>query len=651
VPILSVTAFGGGIVLEGSADSQSTDELREADSYDIGARGQLVAASDVSSFQNVTDGVNALSPVYGMCIIAVPQAPRLLFVGDAIGATNIAFNPLTGASLGGTSPGATYAGGWNVSFSVFPYVDPSGKQRRVVLVCISMRAAWGPKTGGAIGLYAVIYNPGTGAFQTNPISDYDSLGTGAKGEYFQAMAAPGTHGLQLFPRGIVEYNNHAFAWGFDIKDATTGDGPNRVMFSNLGNPLKWGFDPQAAAIAGGAAETDRAFEDSDAFTIGGSGSVIRAGCVWNGKLYLGTNEGLHSIEGWGRDSFKTNGANPVSASRNVIGLNAMIEGPDRKLYGVSDGGLWVFNGSTVSPVGDNLRDYASKSIGYWDLIWTDASRTLLGFPGQTNQDLVWMLSDTETNQVWTVIPFCDAAAGYGFGADTVIIKFNTITGGFVRQVFSGKTLLHGALFKRDATATAQRFICAPGYTTNVAKYAAKATAATSPVMPTAMPTATFGEYSPHGADGTGSSRKIYLTFSWESAAALPLVFSVTPSVDGKAIGAAITLTIGPSTPGSPADGDMWIDTSGTDMNLGNGTAGAIIPASPGDYIMKRWAAGRAKWDYVPSGGQQANRVSVPIAYTPIRGSRVKVRVVCVAANGRYQIEQLGLEPSTIRSDR
>jgi hypothetical protein len=96
---------------------------------------------------------------------------------------------------------------------------------------------------------------------------------------------------------------------------------------------------------------------------------------------------------------------------------------------------------------------------------------------------------------------------------------------------------------------------------------------------------------------------------------------------------------------------MWIDTSGTDMNLGNGTAGAIIPASPGDYIMKRWAAGRAKWDYVPSGGQQANRVSVPIAYTPIRGSRVKVRVVCVAANGRYQIEQLGLEPSTIRSDR
>lgn len=635
------------MVLEGSADIQKTNELQAADSYDIGPRGQLVAASDLSAFDNIKTSGTALNPLYGMESIGA-AIPVLVATGDEGGQHNIAVYTLpAGAVNGGVNLGAVVAGGMNVTFASFPFVTVrSPRQVRVVLVCVGARSAFTPRS--QYGLYAVLYDPSAVTFGTLSIGHYDALGTGPNGEF-----GGGSMAVQLFPRWCIAYNNFAFLFGFDNHDATDGDGPNRVMFSNLGNPLKYGLDPQEQAILDGAPETDRAFTDSDAFTIGGAGEIARGGCVWSGKLFVGTNKGLHYIEGFGRESFLTNGAIPIRRSRNVIGPHAMVEGSDGLLYGVADDiGLWSYDGSVVEPIGIRLQDFASKSNGFWDLVWTDTSRTLAQFPGQTNQDLVWMLSDPELLQVWVVIPYCSISNGYGFGADTVVIKYHVATDGFTRQSFAGKILLHGTIFQREQTAIRQRFICAPGMTQNIQVYRQKANASVSPIMPSVLPDATFGEYAPHGPDGVGVTRKIYITIAWESASSLPLVFTVTPMADQKAAGSVIVVTITASgAPGTPADGDVWIDTSGTDTNLGNGTAGVIIPASPNDYLVRRWAAGRAKWDYMWSGGQQGTRMSIPVAYVPHRAARVKYRVQCTSAAGRFQLEDLGIEAATIRPDR
>jgi hypothetical protein len=643
--MLSVPSFGGGVALLGSSDVQRTDELQAADSYDLGERGQLIAASDLSAYLNATDAGTALTTLYGMGLLTIPQAPVLVFVGGHGGSLFVVtYNVVSGftaAPAAGTDP----TSGICVTTAVFPYVDTTNfKQRRVLLVAIGARAFNAPST--ASGLYVISYDSATGFYTMLPISNYDALGTGANGEWLG-----GTQAVQLKPRGVIAYNNFAWAWGYDAHDHTAPanlDGPNRLMFSNVGNPLKWGNDPQDP----GPYTSDHSFNDTDAFTIGGSGEVIRAACVWAGKLWIGTNDGLHYVEGFGRESFLTNGAVPVRQSKNVIGPQTLIEGPDGLLYGVSDDvGLWAFDGANSDPVGVKLRNFDGKSPGYWDLIWTDTSRTLAAYPGQSNQDLVWMVADGQTKQVWVGIPFCNASAGYGYGTDTVVIKYHTNSGGFTRQVFTGKTLSAAAFMKREATIAARRFICAPGMATNVQVYGAKATLATSPVMPSALPDVTMGEYAPHGPDGVGVSRKVYLTLSWESAAALPLAFTVTPSVDGEAVASSIKLTIGPSAPGAPTDGDVWVDTSGTDTNLGNGTAGAFTPSHAADYLVKEWKASWAKWRYTSDGGEQGTRVTVGIGFVPARGTRIKHRVTCTTGTGRYQIEGIGLEPATIRSDR
>jgi hypothetical protein len=531
-----------------------------------------------------------------------------------------------------------------VTFATFPFVGSDNKQKRVTLVCIGARSGQFPSQ--AAGVYAIVYDPTGATYTVLPIINWDVLGTGPIGEYFAGTGLNGNQSVQMYPRGIIAYNNFAFAWGWDVHDhagPSNQDGPNRLMFSNVGNPLKWGYDASAAVVP----ETNRAFVDSDAFTIGGAGEVIRAACVWAGKLWIGTNAGLHYVEGFGRESFLTNGAIPVRQTRNVIGPHALIEGPDGLLHGVSDEGHWIFDGANVDTPYRRLRDYADKSNGYWDLVWADASQAT-GFPGKTNQDLVWMLSVPELMQVWIVIPFCSIANGYGQGTDTVIIKYHCATGGYTRQTFAGVTFTHGELYRRDQTGAVQTFLCAPGLATNIQRYGFR-TGAVSPVMCAALPDATFGEYAPYGTDGVGISRKVYLTLAWESSSSLPLVFTITPSIDGEAVAAAIVLTIGPTAPGSPADGDCWLDTSGTDTNLGNGTAGVFTPAHAGDYLLKRWVATWAKWTYTSQGGSQGTRATIPIAFTAQKGTRVKYRVQCTTATGRFQVEGLALEPASLRS--
>jgi hypothetical protein len=640
--MLAVSSFGGGVVKEGSADVQRTDELQSADSYDIGPRGQLVAASDLADIRRIFDngGVSLLGHMLGIGQMRIPGLPLLIIVGDnnvdtfviktQYAADGSDLNTQTIASSAGVIAGGSIV-------TMVANIAAFTPGTRIALINIGARATAYPRT--TPGLYILSYSPAA-TYALNPVSNYDALGTGTASE----DTPGGTHGKQLYFRGIVGYNSHCFGWGFLNADATNGEGQNRLMFSNIGDMTKWGLDP-------GPAGTDRAFTDSDAIVIGSQGSVIRAGYVWNGRLWIGCNDGLYYVEGYGRESFTTNGFIAFSTAKNVIGPYAMVEGPDRMLYGVSDQGLWRFSDDENSLIGNKLRDFSEKSLGYWDLIWTDPTQPIGGYPGRTNQDLVWMLADPVMMQVWVVIPFCNAAQGYGQGTDTVIIKYHCLTGGFTRQVFTGQTLTAGTFFKRDPSAIPRRFVCSPGHDSNLRAYANQATANASPILPAVLPDATHGEYAPHGVDGVGVCRKLYLTLSWEAAASLPLVFTITPYVDQKVSGSVVHLSVQTTEPVGPSDGDVWVDTSGTDTNLGNGTAGAFIPASPADYLVKRWSASRTKWDYVYVGGQQGARISVPIPYQPGRGTRVKYRVQCMSAAGRYQIEGLGIEPATIRSDR
>lgn len=642
--VLSVPVFGGGIVLEGSSDAQRTDELAACDSYDIGPRGQLIAASDVSSFANATvAGPVNLDVVYGLHALAAPQLPRLMYVGDAAGATVIGFTSLDASFVGGASAGSAITSRFVATFASFPYVI-GGVQVRLVLVCIASRQAFNPKTG--LGLFPVIYNPAgpSYGFPSAGMAQYDTLGTGPDGEF-----AGGSKGKKLFPRGVLAYNGHALVWGYDSHDATSGDGPNRVMFSNIGNPLKWGLDPDAAGIADGTVTpTNRDFVDSDAFVIGGVGAVIRAGIVWASRAWLGTNEGLHYVEGYGRESFATNGAQAIAGTQNVIGPHALIEGPDRLLHGVGDDGHWIFDGTFCDPVGAKLRRFDSKSPGFWDLIWTDPLGVLASYPGQTNQDLVWMMSDTELAQVLIGIPYCNASSGSGAGSDTVVIKYHVATRGYTRQVFTGKAILSAAAFRREHTADRQRFMGGASLATSIVRYRAKASPTTSPVLSSALPDVTFGEYAPFGPDGVGVMARRYVTIAWESAGTtLGLVFTLTPTVDGQAQ-TAVKLSVTATTPSTPSNGDLWLDISGTDTNLGNGTAGAIVTANASDYLLKRYVTSWAKWVQVPGAGQQGRRVSLPIAFNPVRGTRFTIRCQCTAADRRFQIENFSDKPSIVR---
>lgn len=627
---LHISNFGGGVALLGSADTERTDELLECDSYDIGERGQLVVASDLSNFADILDALGQrVFPIYGIALSGTPQTRQALVIGLGDDGTGLHPQALLAlvidlATLVVTRipiAAAGIANGFVITAASFPFVDRTGTQQKPLVVCIGGREG---KVTKQIPLK--VYSG------TAELVGPDWLGTGA-GQFNEATA--GTKAKSLYPRGVGAYNNHLMLWGFDSKDPTAGDGANRLMFSNVGNPLKIGNDPLTAG--------DRDFADTDAINIGGAGEIIRAALSWQGKYWIATNRELHYLAGFGRESFLTNGTVGIRKSRNVCGPKCLIEGPDGLLYGVSTEGLWGFDGGAVEPLYRRLVDFRGKSFGWWDLIWQDSARGDV-YPGTTNQDLVWMLSDPESMQVWVVIPFCDAAAGYGFGGDTVVIKYHTQSGGFTRQVFTGKILTDGFMLRREALAPGRRYIVHSQQASNQIKvYRAKADASVSPILPTALPAVTFGEYAPFGPDDAGVTRRIHLTVSWDAAASLPIVLTLTPTIDGEAL-AAVALSIQNAAPGAPANGDLWLDTSGTDTSIGNATAGALIPASA-DYLLKRWVASWAKWVPVPlGGGEKGTRVTMPIAFEGKPSDRIKVRVQTVAAAGRYQIEGLGLEP-------
>lgn len=642
--VLHVPKFSG-IVLAGSSDAQQSDELQQADNVDIGSRGQLTTCRSFSSYGCTLNDTQAspfpAAQVYGLGVGAF--TPGTQCVG-AIGGFDVGLNKRyyitlfapnfttnsfgTNLSIVGTTRDVT---GAVATFAAFPYVDATGTQLNPLFVNVGARSAAAPRT--APGLYVIsLINP---SWPVQSIFNFDALGTGPFGQF-----PGGTQSSQLFFRGIASYNNALFGFGFDNADATAGDGPSRLMFSNIANPYMWGNDNKAAV------GTDRLFSDTDAITVGAAGEAITALCATHGKLFIGTNRGLHYLSGYGRDSWQTDGTTGIAESLDVIGANAMIEGPDGLLYGMSSRGLWRLNtlsyfSTPVEHLYRKLVKFDGTSPGYWDLIWTNPGASA-GYPGTTNADLVWMYSDVNTMQVCVVIPFTDYAGGAGNG--TVILKYHTESGGFTRQ-FGPTThtaFTAGATFKRSPTTQAVNVFADSGSANGltVLQY--------PPLAPTPSLTAgsiVFGEYAPFGPDGVGVTRVCYLVLSWLSTA-LPITGTITPSVDQRTF-ATVNLTIGPTVPATPSDGDLWVDTSGTDTNLGNATAGAIV-AALNDYQVKAWKTSWAKWVIIPRGsGFKGTRNGIPIAFTVQRGTRVKIAVTLNAAD-KVQVEGLGLSPSIIK---
>lgn len=560
---LHLPSFGGGVALEGSADSERTDEILDARGFDLAQRGQLIVASDLSPYTDIHDGQgNPLSAIYGIAQITIDNVPYVLVVGQgvdsgplsqfyaAIFARDGEANPVPGGKVFLPDlPIRPPIGGTNVTVAQLPGVfieSQNASPNTIGAALVNFGAREGQYPATNLGLYVIAWVPGSGpAYTLWPIEYFDSLGTGPDGEF-----NPGSHSKRLFPRGIVAFNNHVFAWGYDSADATNGDGPNRVMFSNPGNPLKWGNDNI------GAYATDRLFTDSDAIVLGAAGEIIRGAIVWDRRLWFGTNTQLHYIGGSSRDSFLTDGSQQVANSFNVIGPYAMVEGPDKKLYGVSDRGLWrTADGVTFEPLFEKLVDFAGHSVGWWDLIYTDEGASV-NYPGRTNQDLVQLVVDWEHSQVIVVIPFCDAAAGFSGGSgDTVLIKYHTRTGGFTKQLLlnAAYRALH---VRRAGQQRDQRFYASSPYlTTSVQRYGYVTGAGSpySPMLPTLTPECIFGEYAAFGPDGSGVYAGADITVAWESSAfhdALPLVLGFIPYVDGEQ-GQEVALYIQPNQPGLP----------------------------------------------------------------------------------------------------
>lgn len=647
---LIVPSFGGGVVLAGSADTRKIDEILVGDSLDIGPRGALICASDASDYV-VLDDRNVPAPwtrLYGFPPLASPASVLQGAVGEGYSAAAAysyllatferenAASPIAGAGniqvfsapyTTGIQPVPT-AQGVIVTAEVFPGMfSVVGPTQKVACVLVNLGAREGFAAASAPGLYLVTGVPPAIQWIAYSVDRFDALGTGERGNHLN-----GTNSHQLLFRGIQTFNNHAFGWGYDYADALYHEGPARVMFSNLGTPFAWGNDNQAAA------GTDRAFTDSDAIVLGDSGELVRGALKWNGRLYFGTNQSLHWIGGYGRESFLTDGANPVAKAYNIVGPHGMIEGPDKLLYGVSDQGLWAFDGNSFEPHFKRLVDYDGHSADWWDLIWTDRARTAATYPGCTNQDLVWMAVDWDREQVLIGIPWCNATAGYGYGTDTVVIRFHTRTGGFTRQVFTGVQYTSVGYFRREGQQRGTSFMgtaTAGEYT--VQRYGYMATQASSAVIPANLPVAQFGPYSPFGPDGQGVIRRAYLTVSWTT---LPLVFTMAIAVDESSVD-TFQLSIQATAPVAPVTGDYWLDTSQSDSSIGNGTAGNGVPAT-GGYLLKTWSG--TVWRFIAGQGGEGTRATIQLPLIRRTGTRVIFTATTTTASGRFQIESLGIAP-------
>lgn len=657
---LHVASFGGGVALEGAADTRRIDEVLQADGLDIGARGALVATAGITDYTTLEDfegnAWTALHALYSMSgvdfvrVAAVGEGkdssvpPELVYLSQIFNRLGAASSTPVGSTATvfqiPTAPFAAapvLASGVVVTSAVFPgvfEVQPAAPGPNalvnVCLVCLGAREGFAPRS--APGLYVLMAIPPSADAAVYGIGLFDALGTGAWGELPVGGGAPGTEAVQLYPRGVVVYNNHAFIWGFDESDAVNGDGPNRVMFCNLGKPLKWGNDNQANV------GTDRAFTDSDAIVLGGAGEIVRAGIAYAGRLYFGTDRGLHYIAGYGRDSFITDGAFPVMNAFNTVGPHGLIEGPDRLLYGVSDQGLWSFDGAgTPAPLFLKLVNFEGRSPGYWDLIWMDGEANPDDVPGRTNQDLVWTAVDWERHQVLVGVPYCNASAGVGRGSDTVVIKYHPRTGGFTRQVFTDVVFTAAGYFRRVGQQPEARLL---GTATPTETTVQRFGYGTTPVLPSPLPAAQFGYYVPFTPDGVGTLRSYYLTLAWRSVTALPIVLELVATVDETEIDTA-TLYIQSAAPSAPAVGDFWLDTSRTNSSLGNQTAGVGIPARSGYFLYVRQTSG---WRFVDGTVATGTRTTIRLPLPHVVGARVTLSATCLAAAGRFQFEGIGLDP-------
>jgi hypothetical protein len=632
---LHLASFGGGIIRAGSPDAQQTSELARADALDIGLRGQLVAASGPSDYVTLNDFTAApWSHLYYLGHGMFDNEPRGIAIGNGLDGVGPIYLFAYFSRDGAASPvpvgqvrsvGANHLGanpGVIATTEQFPGKNGGSE---VLFLNLGAREGYDPNT--APGLYVFQRFRLANTWVMSAIQIFNALGTGANSK-------------QLYFRGIAGYNNHVFGWGHDSADTANFDGPCRAMFCNPGEPFTWGNDNQGGG-------TPRSFTDSDAIVLGDAGEIIRGACKWNGRLYFGTNAQLHFIGGYGRDSFLTDGSTPVARSHNIVGAHAMVEGPDRVLYGVSDRGLWRMDPAhAIEPVGLKLIDFSGRSSGYWDLIWTDPTQ-LTAYPGKTNADLVWLVPDFESEQVIIGIPFCNAAAGYGYGTDTVIIKFHTRAGGFTRQVYAGVQYTAADWVQRQAQQREARFMgTATAGQVHVKRYAYQATQIAAPAMPNPLPDVEFGPFALYGPDGIGAIKRLYLTLAWGAATSLPIAFAVTVTGD-EAVIDTFTLTIAAVAPGAPATGDVWLDTSESDTSLGNATAGATIGAR-GGYLARTYY--RGAWQTMNTSTGRGARASVPLPIKRTRHSRVSYRFLCTAAAGRFQLEGLGSTPGGGKHD-
>lgn len=683
MPPLHVGSFGGGVALLGASDQRQVNEVLQADGLDLQPRGALVATADASPYVTLLDetganwatvlGLGDMAGFTGTKVIAVgignrigPTLTYLFSLLDREGmASPVAFvvGQIFGAADAGyvNGGGTNAAGGWATVPPVLPegvlvtglmfpgmywvrFCPPGGaplgvaQHIQVFLMNLGAREGSAPRT--APGLYVIFLDVASGVVLANCIEFFDSLGTGSSGLLSVPVADVGGEGSgiggasaqQLFPRGIIAFNNHVWAWGFDAGDPTNGDGPNRVMFCNLGQPLKWGNDNQ------GATGASRFFTDSDAIVLGDAGEIVRGAIKWAGRLWFGTNQQLHYIGGADRDSFLTDGATPVQKAYNIVGPAALIEGPDRALYGVSDHGLWrTRDGANFEPLFLKLVDFTGRSTGYWDLIWTDPARPVT-YPGRTNQDLVWTAVDLARRQVLVGIPFCQAALGYGPGVDTVVLKFHVDAGGFTRQVFAGATLTAALYRQREAQQRETRMLGTQGPQT-IQRYGYTVGGAAVPPLAAALPILTSNIMVPFGPEGEGVVRRWYLTLAWQDSSTLPLTFSVSTTVDDLAVD-SFTLSIQPSPPAA-VDGDLWVDTSNSDPSIGNATATTTI-ASRAGFLLKTYTNGQ--WQHIAGLGAKGARVTIPIPVTRLTGTRTTMQVATVSANGRFQFESLSPSP-------
>lgn len=535
-PFAHVLGFGGGVALEGAADTQRVDELETCDGYDIGTRGALIAARDVADYVTVKDLATvpaAWTKVFDVHGVAGNNYMKELLAGEGLVVATArylvgslaregAVSPISGAAdvleldapielgVAGAKP-VVRTEGVVATVAAFPGVyairQPAEVAKKANVFLVNFGAREGFAANLAPGLYVVTCIPPSTDFAIHAISRYDSLGTGERGEYKIATNTAGTKAKQLYFRGVCAYKSFAVGWGFDYNDATDREGPAVLMFANIANPLKWGNDDQ------GVGGTDREFTDSDRIPIGDGGETIRAGLSFNERLYIGTDKQMHFLAGDGRDSFITDGANPVAKSENVLGAHCFIEGPDKLAYGCGDFGLWAFDGNTFERHHTRLRDFTGRSPGWWDLIWTDRLRSDV-YPGKTNGDLVWMQADYENEQVVVGVPWCNATSGRGYGTDTVVIKFNVRTKGFTRQVFAGVQYTAADYVRRQRQFSAQRFFAtATAAAATVKRYGAPNAGTGKIASP--LPSTKIGPRVLYGPNSRGVYGRVDITLAWE----------------------------------------------------------------------------------------------------------------------------------------